>query len=341
MRRWNRRVAMGLLAALAVWAIAGFFVRPAWAADKIKVTLDWVIYGKHAGFFAGIDKGIYRKSGLDVTIERGYGSADTIKRVGAKSAVYGFADFGSLIIGRSKGVKAKMLSVIHAKSLMAIFTTKGSGIRKPKDLEGRKVGYRAGGAVSTVLPALLAANQVDASRIQMINMTPTALIPSLVSGKVAASADSFQTEFPTFAAKAKGVKKEPRSLLFSDFGVDLLSNGLIAHDDTISGQRDRTRRWVESTMRSFEWAVQNSDEALRTFTKYAPAIDPKLARAHWDIAVKHLLVPEAKTHGIGYMLPERVAYAIDTLSRLMKLPKRVSSKEVVDLSLLPKIVINK
>jgi NitT/TauT family transport system substrate-binding protein len=330
---------------LVLIAFVGFFgmgslASPAFGADKIRLNLDWVVYGKHAGFFAGLDKGIYKKNGLDITIERGFGSGDTVKKVAAKTTDYGFADFGAVIIARSKGSKAKMLAVIHAKSLMAIMSLKGSGVRTPKDLEGKKVGHRAGGGVSNLLPALFAANKVDASKVQMINMAPTALIPSLVAGKVAVSADSYQTEFPTLAKAAAKSGKEAQSFLFSDFGVDLLSNGLIAHEDVIKGNKDRTRRWVTATMESFAWSIKNTDEAMKIFQKYAAAIDPKLARAHWEIAVKHLLVPEAKTHGIGYMLPERVTYAIDTLTKLLKLPRKVSNQEVADMSLLPKIVVN-
>lgn len=337
-KRIGRTVKMSL-AVLAVLALTGLAGKPAGALDKLETTLDWIVYGKHAGFFAGIDTGIYRKHGLDVSILRGYGSADTIKRVGAKSSTHGFADFGSLVIARSKDVKTKMLAVIHTKSLMTLMTLRETGIRTPKGLEGKRVGIRKGGAVSTVLPALLAKNRVDDSKIEWINMTPEALIPSLVSGKIDVSVDTFMTEFPTVQAKAREMKKEAYPILFSDFGVDLLSNGLLVHDDTLASHPDRTRRWVEATMRSFEWAAKNSDEALKIFLKYAPAIDPKLARAHWDIAVKHLLVPEAKTHGIGYMLPERVAYAIDLLTDLMKLPRKVSTGEVVDMGFLPKIII--
>jgi NitT/TauT family transport system substrate-binding protein len=168
-------------------------------------------------------------------------------------------------------------------------------------------------------------------------MTPEALIPSLVAGQFHAITDTFQTEFPTLKAQTQKVGKEATSILFSDYGVDILSNGLIARDDTIANYTDRTRRWVDSTMRAFAWAVENPDEALRIFIKHNPAIDPKLARAHWEIAVDHLLVPEAKEQGIGFMPRERVAYARDLLTRLMKLEKEVPVEELYDLRFLPKL----
>ena len=59
--------------------------------------LDWIIYGKHAPFFTAQDKGFFKKAGLDVAYKRGFGSGDTIKKVGAKAARLGFADASSLV----------------------------------------------------------------------------------------------------------------------------------------------------------------------------------------------------------------------------------------------------
>ena len=333
MKGWAQRMVGGATLGIAL----ALFIAGASAADKATFALDWVIYGKHAGFFAALDQGYYKGANLEVEIVRGFGSADTIKRIDAGSNDYGLADFGSLIVARSKGGKSKQLAVIHSKSLHAIFSLKGNGVLLPKDLEGKKVGYRAGGAVSTVLPALAAVSGLDLKKVELINMAPEALMPSLVAGKIEALTDTFQTEFPTLQATAQKMGKEGVSILFGDHGVDILANGLIARDDTIAKQTDRTRRWVDSTMRAFAWAVENPDEALKIFLKHNPAIDAKLARAHWEICVDHLLVPEAKEQGIGFMTRERVAYARDLLTRLMNLPTAVPVEDLYDIRFLPKL----
>lgn len=48
------------------------------AAD-VRFSLEWLYGGGHAGFYVAQDKGFYADHGLKVDIERGYGSADTIK----------------------------------------------------------------------------------------------------------------------------------------------------------------------------------------------------------------------------------------------------------------------
>ncbi len=72
---------------LAPWAAALMLVATFAASaygEKVKFSLDWVAYAKHAGFFVALDKGHYRKAGLEVTIERGYGSPNTTAKVGSR-----------------------------------------------------------------------------------------------------------------------------------------------------------------------------------------------------------------------------------------------------------------
>ena len=43
---------------------------PAYAED-IKFSLEWLVGGRHVGFFVALEKGYYRDEGLNVTISRG------------------------------------------------------------------------------------------------------------------------------------------------------------------------------------------------------------------------------------------------------------------------------
>ena len=39
---------------------------PAMAADKVTLMLNWYVYGEHAPFFYGKEKGIYAANGIDL-----------------------------------------------------------------------------------------------------------------------------------------------------------------------------------------------------------------------------------------------------------------------------------
>ena len=83
------RFVTALTAALIWTALA---VVPAAAADKVVLMLNWYVYGEHAPFYYGKDKGLYAAEGIDLEIQEGRGSGVTAQAVAAKTATFGYVD---------------------------------------------------------------------------------------------------------------------------------------------------------------------------------------------------------------------------------------------------------
>ena len=96
---------------LAVFSVVGnlsFSPADLTAAEKAKETpvtirLDFIVGGNHAPWFVAWEKGFYAKRGLNVTIQPGTGSADTIRTIAAGGADVGFANVSTAVVGRSRG----------------------------------------------------------------------------------------------------------------------------------------------------------------------------------------------------------------------------------------------
>lgn len=326
-----------LVLAATVLALTGVAAAPRpQAPEKIKFLLDFTPYGKHAMFYASLDKGFWKDAGFDVTILKGEGSATTVANYAAGAVDFAFADTASLILGRSKGAKVKVVGMIHDKSLYAIETLEETGIKAPKDLEGKKIGGSIGDAARTVFPAFAKINHIDESKVQWVTMTPPARAPSLMTGQIDATV-AFATEGPTFDVKAREVGKRWKQILFADYGLDLYSNGLLARDDLIAQQPEKVKRFVEATMKGVAWSVENPEEAVTIFLKHNPAVDPDQAKAHFRIAIKHLMTDTAKREGIGYMDPAKMRRTVDTITQYFPDAKGVSVEDVSTNRFLPKL----
>jgi len=74
-------------AALLCLGLGAAAAMPAAAAtrDKLTFSLNFVPYGIHTAFFVAQEKGFYAQANLDVTIERGTGSSDTVTRIATGS----------------------------------------------------------------------------------------------------------------------------------------------------------------------------------------------------------------------------------------------------------------
>src|SRR3981189_3774580 len=72
------------------------------AQTKIRFTLDWIPGATHSAFFVALQKGYYKAEGLDVTIDRGKGSAEVVRQLASDTYDMGFPDINVVMDFNSK-----------------------------------------------------------------------------------------------------------------------------------------------------------------------------------------------------------------------------------------------
>ncbi len=317
-------------------ALLSMQATPSFAADKVTFALNWIPYGLHYGIYAAQALGYYKQAGLDVTIQRGYGSGDTVKRVAVGSADIGMADMASVAVGRTKGFAVKGLAVVLDRSVDTIFYIKGSGITGPKTLPGHKLGATVGETALNLLPVLAANAGFDAKKINVINLAAPAKYPSLVTKKVDAIV-GFTTETPGIMAAAKKAGVEVGRILYSNYGVDYYSITLISSDSTIAKKPDVIKKVVNATMRGYAWAINNSDKAADIFSKDFPESSRELTLAQWKIAMSNMVTDRTKANGLGYIDPAKMKQTLTLLQKYQGIESSVKPGDIYNSSLLEKV----
>lgn len=124
-----------------------FFAAPASAQD-VKLLLDWVPTGDYAAYYAALDRGFYKEAGLNVTIERGFGSSDTVTKIATGVAPFGVADIAAVMTGRVRSqTPVKAIASIFTRPPHSVFVLADSGIKTFKDLEGKSLAGAPGSSV--------------------------------------------------------------------------------------------------------------------------------------------------------------------------------------------------
>lgn len=336
-----RRCRIGMSSVGAVAALlAGWLVwscSPSFAQDKMTFSLAWVPQGRDAALFAAKEEGFYKEAGLDVTIIRGFGGADVVKKVGAKSVEFGMGDVGQTVIGRAAGeAKVKHLFMYHAKTVYAIQTLKDTRIRSPKELEGRRLGGAVGDSTWAVLPALAAANGVDLKKVKQVQMAPEATVPSLLAGQVDAIG-MFTISTPILIRRARELGKEVFSIRFLDWGVDMYNTGLIGHDDTLAQKADLTRRFLHASTKGMKWAIENPEKAIDHFHKSFTEVDKALHLEIWHLTVDAFLTPNMEKNGLGHMTEEKWGYTRGLVVKAYNLSTSPPLNELYTNAFLPKL----
>jgi NitT/TauT family transport system substrate-binding protein len=309
-------------------------ISPGAAAEKVTLKLNWVPGGDHCFYFAALEKGFYREKGLEVHIERGQGSGDTVKRVELNTVDVGLADTGTLVVARSKGAKVKVIGMIYSKSPNGIKTWKGSGITGPKDLQGRKVGVPPGDAQRVLWPALTAANSIDTDKVTLINIQPSAKAQSLAAKQVDAVFDWIVGNQGYWEA---GLDKDKLVLIpWANYGVNPYGNALMASEKTIKERPDMLRKFMDATMQGWKWSIENPEEANQIFIKSNPEVPLLAALGRFADDIQNLVdVPMNQKNRLGWIDKGRMEETVKVLNKYFQVERPVTAQEMYTVEFLP------
>lgn len=310
------------------------------ANEKVTFSLNWVPYGLHYGIFSAEALGYYREAGLDVEIQRGYGSGDTVKRTATGAADVGMADMASVIVGRGNGLAVKQVATLLDRSADAIFYLKGIGITTPKDLPGRSLGATVGETTLNLMPVFAANAGFDHKKVEIVNLAPPAKFPTFVSKKVDAIV-AFRTEEPGILAAAQKAGVAVDRFLLSDFGVDYYSIGFIVSDEILAKRPDMVKRFLAATLQGYAYAFKNPQGAADMFIRRFPESNRDLSLAQWTVSAEHVLTDRTRANGLGYIDRAKMQHTLDLITKYQEVKQKVELDDVYTSKLLTKIEAGK
>jgi len=300
---------------------------PAGPAQAVTFVTDFGFNGRHAPYYTALDKGFFKEMGLDVKIVRGGGSLDAIRQVAAGNAQVAFADLAALVTMRANdNVSVKEISIIYTRPPQALYCLPESGIKTPKDLEGKRLSDSAASAVPRIFPVYAKAMGIDHTKVRWIFADSAAIPAMLVRKEIDCAAQFVVGE--ALLKKAAGGKDLVRFAYGDAPGLDYYGNGIVASDDTIKSRPDLLKRVLWAVNQGLAYAFDNPDEAAEIMNKNHPQVPVDVAKAE-TLAVKALVLsPETVKNGIGYVDPARVQKTIDIMTTALELKRKVTVDEV-------------
>jgi NitT/TauT family transport system substrate-binding protein len=228
------------------------------AQEAVSLRLNWYLGGLHVPYYYGKEMGFFKQEGIDLTINEGRGSGNTVQVVAAGSDTFGMADSSSLITTASKGADVKSVMSLLNSTGFSVVSLASAGIRKPKDLEGKSLAVSPGDPLGQLFRALAAHNKLDMSTIKFVQVDPAAKVVSVLEKKVDALLGGADDQF--FLIKYKG--QEPHALRYADHGANIVGMTILTTGNLIKTKPDLVRRFVRASVRSWEEAKKNPQAAV-------------------------------------------------------------------------------
>jgi ABC-type nitrate/sulfonate/bicarbonate transport system substrate-binding protein len=319
--RVSRRAALQGAAGAMAGLLPAFVSFDAKADEKVNLTLPWIPEGEVAFMYAAKKQGFWSKRGLDVSITRGFGSGEAAKTVGLKRYQYGQADIGAMIKASAAGLPLISIAMVNQRSPVIILSLKGSGITKPKDLEGKRLGGAAAGAANNLWPAFAQANKIDTSKVKMVSLQPGLNIQALANKDVDAVATVYQSSVPYLLAD-----NTPYEILFySAYGLDIYSLTFITPPDALKASGKQVAAFVDGAMEGLKFSYLNPKQALEDFISSIPESgkterDHKITMSSLLINTAAGLTPEVRKNGLGWHDEAKVKRTLEISNSYLKLP---------------------
>src|SRR5256886_8049196 len=235
--------------------------------EKVVLMLNWYLYSEHAPFFLGKARGYYDQEGIDLDIQEGRGSGVTVQAVAANTATFGYVDVPTMIKAAAKGAPVKAVGVALQVSPMSVMGFAEKNIRAPKDIVGKTVAITPGDSMSQIWPLFLKKTGIKETDFKTVAGDAQTKLNAVMNGQ----ADLLLGYVMDQAIKLQDAKqKAVYPIRFADYGVNLVSSGIIVQKDFVKSKPDVVKRFMRAATRSLEEAAKNPEAAVDAMLKAQP-----------------------------------------------------------------------
>lgn len=291
---------------------------------ELNVLLDWYPNAVHSFLFAAEEQGYFKEAGLKVNLQTPADPNDALKLVAAGKADLAVSYQLQVAVSRSQNIPIVSVASIVRHPLNQLFILADSGIKTPKDLEGKKVGYPSIPLDQEKVNTMVKKDGGDPGKVKFIDIGFD-LIPAMTTKKVDAIIGGFINHEKLLLEKdgVKLVAFDP-----AKYGVpDYYELVLAASDDGYKNKKDAIRKFWEAAAKGQEYTVKNPDKALKTLlaqqNKDFP-LDPEVEKKSLDIL---LPLMDAGKDQFGSQTAESWKSVIDWLKQTGQLTSDVKLED--------------
>lgn len=262
-------VAVGVL--IGAGSLGGVPAGGAASLTPVTFMLDWFPNPDHVPLYAALGEGYFTQAGLRVTLQVPANTEDPLKLAAAGRVDAAVNYEPNVIIARAEGLPVRSIGLLVGQPLTTVMFLKSSGIRSPKDLVGRPVGFAVTGFSEAIVDEVMRSDGASISNLKMINVGFD-LVPALLAHKVAAVVGAYRN-YERIQLELQGQTVgmfEPEK-----YGVPAFYElVVVTNDKTAAARQAVLRRFVEAVGRGITFTEAHPQQAFADYVREAH--DPKL-----------------------------------------------------------------
>jgi NitT/TauT family transport system substrate-binding protein len=265
----------------------------------VKLQLQWVTQAQFAGYFAAVDQGFYEDEGLAVTILEGAVDIVPQQVVAAGGAEFGIAWVPKALVSREEGANLVNIGQVFQRSGTLEVSWADSGITRPEDWEGKKVGTWGFGNEFELTAAF-----------EKYGVTPGEIVQQpfdmslLLNREIDAAQAMTYNEYAQVLEAvnpATGELYQPEDLSvinFNDIGTAMLQDAIWVDVDWLADNEDVASAFLRASFKGWIFCRDNPDKCVEIVLARGSALGA--SHQAWQMnEINALIWPSPQ--GIGVM----------------------------------------
>lgn len=286
---------------LAVTALALLLGSRAEAQDKLSVRLDFSPWGVQAAMHLAKNKGWFKDANLDVDIQDGRGSGNTIQLVNAGQVDVGQVQVGLVGSARGQGASIRSIATFQRKTDLCILVDRASPVAKVADLEGKTVIVFAASPWAPFIDLYLKSGGMTREDVKVDFVDPAALWGTYTAKR----ADGLMSTVGSALPVAEGPRPS-KCLLASDAGITFPSYGLVAREDVIAAKGAALKRLIQVQQKAWAHLKANPQDGVQAMIAERPdaRLNPEILLGQIKLTIEYFDTPASSGKPIGWQAKE-------------------------------------
>lgn len=282
MERRKLLIGGGAAAAIGVAAWVGLRRRGG-GSSPISLRLAWLPGATFIGDYAAIHTSSWKTRGLDISLKPGGFEFDAIRLVAAGSDQFGVTSGPQLIQARAQGIPIVAIGSTIPRSPIGWVSHLDSGIVKPQDFRGKRIGAQFGTHTEVTFEALMAKLSIPLSAVERV---PVKFDPALFLTKQIDVLPVYLIDQP-IEFDSNGVKTNRIDPFDYDVGLNY-GNLYFTTERLLKDSPDVVSAFVDGARDGWVWAHSHQNEAAELLAAAAPTVPQALHAAKADATFRFI-----------------------------------------------------
>ena len=256
------------------------------SAQKLTLMLDWFPNIDHLPIYIAQERGLFKEKGLEVEIISPSETADGLKLAASGNVDMAVSYEPQTVIAASADLDVKVVGRLIEHPLTTLLFLKSKGIKSPKDLEGKKIGYTVPGLMDVMLKAFMSINGVQ--NYEAINVGFT-IVPALVTGNVDAVMGPFKT-YETVTMAHQNLEADYFEL--EKWGIpDYEELIFVCGGKTLAKKEKSIKAFIQAVETATAYMREHPEDALKTYLGALPEADPRIETDAFHLTLPFYAAP--------------------------------------------------